>query len=168
MKSQFLNELIDSIDCPVIFLDFDLLYTGYVVSKMISKNDKVDIYQPEKESLEEIFSKVAKRISDNRFLVILDSFNGFYNLFTEIESGIFINAVIMLLASVAKQKNSMIVISAMGRKKEDEGWILSPGGRQIIESKNLGMYQVKNDGKYLIVRSLNISDSQKIFRIAQK
>ena len=167
MKSQLLNDLIDSVDYPVMFLDFDLLYTGYITSKMISKNDRVEIYQPEKESLEKIFSKIAKKISEKKFLVILDSMNGFYNLFTKIESGIFINAIIMLLTSVAKQTDSIIAISAMARKKEDEGWILSPGGRHILQSKNLGMYQVKNDKKSLFLRSLN-SSSQKIFRFVQK
>ena len=134
---------------------------------MISKNDRVEIYQPEKESLEKIFSKIAKKISEKRFLVILDSMNGFYNLFTKIESGIFINAVIMLLTSVAKQTDSIIAMSAMARKKEDEGWVLSPGGRHILQSKNLGMYQMKNDEKSLFLRSLN-SGSQKIFRFDQK
>lgn len=167
MKSQFLNDLIDSADCPVIFLDFDLLYTGYIISKMITENDRVEIYQLEKENLEKIFSRVAKKVSEMRYLVILDSLNGFYNLYSKIESGIFINAVIMLLSSVAKQTDSIIVISTMARKKEDEGWVLSSGGRHIIESKNLGMYQVKNDEKSLFLRSLNFS-SQKIFKINQK
>ena len=167
MKEQFLNDLIDSVDSSVIFLDFDLLYTGYLVSKMIPKNRRVEIYQPEKENLEKIFSKVAKKISENRFLVILDSLNGFYNLYSKIEAGIFINAVIMLLTSVAKQTNSIIVISTMARKKDKEGWVLSPGGRHIIESKNLGMYQIKNEEKSLFLRSLNFR-SQKNFRIDQK
>ena len=38
MKSQLFNELIDSVDYPVIFLDFDLLYTGYIISKMAIKS----------------------------------------------------------------------------------------------------------------------------------
>ncbi len=157
MKSQLLNDLIDSVDYPVIFLDFDLLYSGYIISKMISKNERIEIYQPEKESLEKIFSKIVKKVSEKRFLVILDSMNGFYNLFTKIESGIFINAVIMLLTSVAKQTNSIIAISAMARKKEDKGWVLFPGGRHILQSKNLGMYQMKNDEKSLFLQSLNSS-----------
>ena len=35
LKAEFLNELIDSINCPVIFLDFDLLYSGYIISETI-------------------------------------------------------------------------------------------------------------------------------------
>ena len=155
LKSQFLNELIDSVDFPVIFLDFDLLYTGYSISAMVPKNKKVEVYHPNRTNLEKIFSEVTKKISDKKYLVILDSFNGIYNLFTEIESGVFINAIVMLLASVANQNNSKIVMSAMARKKEGEDWVLSPGGRHIIKSKNLGMYYVKRDEKMLVLRSLN-------------
>ena len=54
-----------------------------------------------------------------------------------------------------------IVISAMARKKEAEGWVLSPGGRQIIKSKHLGMYYVKNDEELLVLRSLNGSTPKK-------
>lgn len=165
VKSHFLNELINSVDFPIIFLDFDLLYTGYVKAQMISKSNKVTIYQPEKITVKKILSEVAKKISEQKYLVIFDSFNGFYNLFAEIESGIFINAVTMLFSSISRQKGSMIVVSAMARKKENEGWVLLPGGRHIVESQNSGMYYVKNDEKSLIFSSLNSSKSKKIFRI---
>ena len=168
MKSQFLNELINSVDFHIIFLDFDLLYTGYVVSEIIPKNTRVKIYQPRKDNLEEIFSEVAKKISEEKCLVILDSFNGLYSLFTEIESGIFVNAIIMLLASIARQGNSIIVVSVMARKMENEDWILSPGGRHVIKSANSGIYYVNNDEKSLIIKSLNYNKSQKIFRIDLK
>ena len=149
-------------DVPVIFLDFDLLYTGYVVSEIIPENTRVKTYQPDKDNLDSIISEVLKKISNEKYLVILDSFNGLYNLFTEIESGIFINAVIMLFASFARQKDSMVVVSAMARKKENEGWILSPGGRHIIESKNSGIYYIKNDEKPLILRSVRSDSGEKI------
>ncbi|MDH3500953.1 MAG: ELP5 family protein [Nitrosopumilus sp.] len=165
MKSQFLNELIDSVDLHVIFLDFDLLYTGYVVSEMLEKNTRVEIYHPKKDNLEEIFSEIAKKVSVKKYLVILDSFNGLYNLFTEIESGIFVNTIIMLLASIASQKNSIIVVSAMARKMKNGGWVLSPGGRHIINSTNSGIYYVNSEGKSLILKSLNYDGSLKIFRI---
>lgn len=147
LKSHFLIELTNSIDHPVIFLDFDLLYSGYVSSKMISKKSSVEVYCPDKDNLNEIFSEVVKKISEKKYLVILDSFNGFYNLFSEIESGIFINAIIMLLTSVGKQKNSIVIVSGMARKKENEGWVLLPGGRHIIESNNSGVYFIKNNEK---------------------
>ena len=154
-KLQFLNELIDSINFPIIYLDFDLLFTGYVISKMIPKKDKVEIYQLEKDNLEKIISQVVNRISNERCLVIVDSLNGFYNLFSEIESGIFVNSLIMLLTSFAREKKSIIVVSAMARNKEKKDWILSPGGRQIIISKTTGIYYLKNDEKSMMIKSLN-------------
>jgi len=36
-KAEFLNRLINSIQSPIIFVDMDLLYTGYVESGMIQK-----------------------------------------------------------------------------------------------------------------------------------
>ena len=147
LKSQFLIDLVNSSIEPVIFLDFDLLYSGYVYSGMLTKNNRVEIYQPDKNNIKKIFSDVANKISNKKHLVILDSFNGFYNMFTEMESGIFINAVTMLLSFVAREKDSMIIVSGMARKKNNEGWVLLPGGRQIIESKNSGMYFLKRDEK---------------------
>ena len=40
LKAEFLNKLIDTINYSVIFLDFDLLYSGYIVSEMIKKMTK--------------------------------------------------------------------------------------------------------------------------------
>jgi hypothetical protein len=145
LKSQFLIDLINSSIEPVIFLDFDLLYSGYVYSGMLTKNNRVEIYQPDKNNIKKIFSDVANKISNKKHLVILDSFNGFYNIFTEMESGIFINAITMLLSFVAREKDSMIIVSGMARKKNNEDWVLLPGGRHMIESKNSGMYFLKRD-----------------------
>lgn len=147
LKSQFLIELMNLEDISVIFLDFDLLYSGYVLSGMVHKNDSIEIYQVDKNNLNKVFSNVVKKISEKKHLIVLDSFNGFYNLLPEIESGIFINAVIMLFASVARQTGSRIVVTGMARKKENEGWVLLPGGRHILESKNSALYFIKSDEK---------------------
>ena len=147
LKSQFLIDLIDSSIDPVIFLDFDLLYSGYVYSGMLKKNNRVEIYQPDNNNIKKIFSDVADKISNKKYLIILDSFNGFYNLFTEVESGIFINAVTMLLSFVAREKNSVVIVAGIARKKDNEDWVLLPGGRHIVESKNSGLYFLKRDEK---------------------
>ncbi len=166
LKAEFLNELIDSINCPVIFLDFDLLYSGYIVSEMIKKNDKVKIYRPSKADLKKIISEIAKRISNEKFLVIIDSFNGFYNIFDEKESGRFINASLMLLASIGIESGSSVIITAMTRKNDSGEWILSPGGRHIIDSRKSGIYHLKRIGDSLMLNSLNqVGIIEKIFKI---
>jgi hypothetical protein len=166
LKAEFLNKLIDVINCPVIFLDFDLLYSGYVVSEMIKKNDKVEIYCPSKIDLKKIISEVAKRISNEKFLVVIDSFNGFYSIFDEKESGRFINASLMLLSSIGIESGSSVIITAISRKNDNDEWILSPGGRHIIDSKKSGMYHLKKIGNSLVLNSLNqVGVIEKIFKI---
>jgi len=166
LKAEFLNELIDSINYPVIFLDFDLLYSGYIVSEMIKKNDKVEIYRPSKADWKKIISEIAKRISNEKFLVVIDSFNGFYNIFDEKESGRFINASLMLLSSIGRECGSSVIITAMVRKNDNGEWILSPGGRHIIDSKKSGIYHLKRIGNSLMLNSLNqVGTIEKIFKI---
>lgn len=166
LKSEFLNELINSVNNPVIFLDFDLLYSGYIVSEMIEKNDKVIIYRPSKVDLKKIISEIAKRISNGKNLVVIDSFNGFYNIFDDKESGRFINASLMLLSSIGRENGSSVIITAIARKNDNDEWILSPGGRHIIDSKKSGKYHLKRINNNLILSSLNHEEStEKIFKI---
>ncbi|MCV0412539.1 hypothetical protein [Nitrosarchaeum sp.] len=166
LKAEILNELIDSIIYPVIFLDFDLLYSGYVVSELIKKNERVEIYRPNKIDLKKIISEIANKISSEKFLVIIDSLNGFYNVFDEKESGRFINASLMLLSSISRENGSSVIITAITRKNDGGEWILSPGGRHIIDSKKSGMFHLKRIDKSMIIRSLNqIGNAEKIFRI---
>jgi len=166
LKAEFLNELIDSINCPVIFLDFDLLYSGYIVSEMIKKNDRVEIYRPSKVDLKKIISEIAKKISNEKFLIVIDSLNGFYNIFDEKESGRFINASLMLLSSIGIESDSSVIITAITRKNDNGEWILSPGGRHIIDSKKSGVYHLKRIGNNLMLNSLNqVGIIEKIFKI---
>ena len=165
LKAEFLNELIDSIKYPIIFLDFDLLYSGYIVSEMIKKNDKVEIHRPSKVDLKKIISEIAKRISNEKFLVVIDSLNGFYNIFDEKESGRFINASLMLLSSIGRECGSSVIITAMVRKNDNGEWILSPGGRHIIDSKKSGIYHLKRIGNSLMLSSLSqMGTTEKIFK----
>lgn len=166
LKAEFLNELINSIKYPIIFLDFDLLYSGYIISEMIKKNDKVEIYRPSKADWKKIISEIAKRISNEKFLVVIDSFNGFYNIFDEKESGRFINASLMLLSSIGRECGSSVIITAMVRKNDNVEWILSPGGRHIIDSKKSGIYHLKRIDNSLMLSSLSqMGTTEKIFKI---
>ena len=166
LKAEFLNELIESNKYPIIFLDFDLLYSGYIISEMIKKNDKVEIYRPSKADWKKIISEIAKRISNEKFLVVIDSFNGFYNIFDEKESGRFINASLMLLSSIGRECGSSVIITAMVRKNDNGEWILSPGGRHIIDSKKSGIYHLKRIGNSLMLSSLSqMGTTEKIFKI---
>jgi len=168
-KAEFLNRLINSNESPIIFVDIDLLYTGYVESGMIHKKDNVVIFHPDKASWREELSEVISKVSKEKFLVVIDSFNGIYNMFDDLESAIFINSCIMLLSSVGRQTSSSVVITAMARKKENNEWILSPGGKQIIKSKKTGVYFLKKIEGNLVISTIEDRDTDsKIFKIEQE
>ena len=155
VKSEFLNRLIDSTTFPVIFLDFDLLYSGYVISGMIKKNENVKILRSSRINLEKDLKEIIERISKEKVLVILDSFNGVYNMFDELESARFINATIMLLSSVARHTKSLIVATAMVIKNDNGEWILSPSGRHLIDSKKSGIYDLGISETSLVLNSID-------------
>ncbi len=157
-KVEFLDRLINSTEDPTIFIDMDLLYTGYVESGMIQKKKNVVIFCPNKTNWKEKISEIISSISKERFLVIIDSFNGLYNLFDELESAIFINSCLMLLSSVGNQTKSSVVITGMARRKENNGWVLSPGGKHIIKSEKTGVYFLKKVRNDLIIDTLNKTD----------
>ena len=154
-KIEFLNKLINSVENPIIFVDMDLLYSGYIESKMIQKRENLVIFQPNKLNWEKELSEIITKGSKAEFLIIIDSFNGIYNLFDDLESARFVNSCIMLLSSLGKQTNSTIVITAMARKKENGEWILSPGGKHIMKSAKMGIYFLKKIQKDLIIRSID-------------
>ena len=153
-KIEFLNKLINSVENPIIFVDMDLLYSGYIESKMIQKRKNLVIFQPNKLNWEKELSEIITKGSKTEFLIIIDSFNGIYNLFDDLESARFVNSCIMLLSSLGKQSNSTIIITTMARKKDNNEWILSPGGKHILKSAKTGVYflkKIQNDLKIRII-----------------
>jgi len=153
-KSSFLDKLITSVEDSIIFVDMDLLYTGYVESGMTRKKSNVELYQPNKENWEGELSKIINKVSKNKFFVIIDSFNRVYNMFDELESAIFINSCIMLLSSLGRKTGSSVIITAMARKNESKEWILSPGGKQIIKSDKTGIYLLEKTKEGSIISTI--------------
>ena len=165
-KAEFLNRLINSVENPIIYVDMDLLYTGYVESGMIQKKDNVIIFHPDKTSWKEKLLEIISKVSKEKLLVVIDSFNGVYNMFDDLESARFINSCIMLLSSIGRQTNSSVVITAMARKREDDGWIISPGGKQIIKSGKTGVFFLKKIQSDLVISTIEGTDTNsKKFKI---
>ena len=166
LKSEFLNRLVNSNNFPVIFLDFDLMYSGFLVSGMIKKNENLRILQISRTYWEKDLKEVVKQISREKILVILDSLNGVYNMFDELESARIINTTIMLLSSIAKYTNSLIVVMGIGTKNENGEWILSPSGRHLMDSKNSGIYYLSLTETDIILNSIkNRHENHRSFEI---
>ena len=154
-KIEFLNKIISSTKNPIIFVDMDLLYSGYIESKIIQHKENLTIFQPNNLNWKEKLAEISNKISKEEFLIIIDSFNGIYNIFDDLESARFVNSCIMLLSSLGKQSNSTIVITAMARKKENSEWILSPGGKKIMKLVKMGIFFIKKKQNDLIINSIN-------------
>jgi hypothetical protein len=154
-KIEFLNKIIISTKNPIIFVDMDLLYSGYIESKMIQEKENLMIFQPSNLNWKEKLSEIITKVSKKEFLIIIDSFNGIYNLFDDLESARFVNSCIMLLSSLGKQTNSTIVITAMARKKENSEWILSPGGKHIMKSAKMEIYFLRKIQNDLTIRTID-------------
>ena len=140
LKSEFLNRLINVVDFPVIFFDIDLLYTGYVKSGLIKRSDRVTIIPGNKEKFNQNLERIIELISKKQVLVVIDSLNGVYNMFDELESARFVNSAIMLLSAISRQTKSQIIVSGIATKNEDRKLVLSPSGRHLINSKKTGVY----------------------------
>ena len=154
-KIEFLNKIIISTKNPIIFVDMDLLFSGYIESKMIQEKENLMIFQPSNLNWQEKLSEIITKVSKKEFLIIIDSFNGIYNLFDDLESARFVNSCIMLLSSLGKQTNSTIVITAMARKKENSEWILSPGGKHIMKSAKMEIYFLRKIQNDLTIRTID-------------
>ena len=154
-KIEFLNKLIFSVENPIIFVDMDLLYSGYIEAKMIQKKENLIILQPNKLNWKQKLSEIILKTSNKKFLIIIDSFNGIYNLFDNLESARFVNSCIMLLSSLGKQSDSTIVISAMSRKKDNNERILSPGGKHIMKLPRSSVYLLKKNENQLKIKIID-------------
>ncbi len=167
-KAEFVNRLINSIEYQIIFVDMDLLYTGYVESGMIRKKENIIIFHPDKTNWKKELSNIITKISKEKILVVIDSFNGVYNLFDDLESIRFINSCIMFLSSFGRETNSSVIVTGMARKK-GENWTISPGGKQIIKSTKTGVYFLKKiEGNLIITSENNTTEKSKLFKIEQE
>lgn len=148
-------KLIDFLDLPVIYLDFDLLYSGYVTAKIITKHDRLELLQPTRDNWNDLFRDIIMRLSKQRTVLILDSLNGFFSLFNDKKDvGMFINSYVMLIVATAKITNSNIIIANMA-KREGEGWILSTIGRQIVDVKNMSKIQLEKENSQIKLNVLS-------------
>ena len=153
-KTEFLNRLINVVKVPVIFVDLDLLYSGYIESGMIQKKKNMIILCPSQTDWKEKLAEIITNASEKKILVVIDSFNGIYNMFEDRESAIFVNSCIMLLSSIGKHVGTSVIVTAMARKKEGNEWVLSPGGKQIIKSGKTGVYFLKKIEKNMTINNI--------------
>lgn len=162
LKQNFLNKIILTTNYPVLYLDIDLLFSGYVTSKIITPNQGLTIFQPNRQKLLDIIKTILLEISKKKSMLIIDSLNGLFNLNHENkDAGRLVNSYIMLFVSIAKNSNSKVIVSGMTRRKNNEEWVLSITGRHILESKQMTIIQLERKNSNIIANLLDRKDLPK-------
>jgi len=155
VKTNFLASLIKKFEIPVVYLDFDLMFSGYITGEMLSLEENVSLWQPSKEDWNEILKTILLKISQERCLVIIDSLNGLSNLFEGKDTGRMINAYIMLMVFIANQTKSNVLFVSMARKNDEKEWVLSPTSRHVLENKKMTKIFLKKDNSSYELQVLN-------------
>ena len=136
MKMDFIEKLIKLTDYEVIYLDCDLLYTGYNKSGILDYHKNVIVLQPTNENIIDCIKHIALKITKRKCLVIIDSLNSFSNFFC-MDPGMRITTSIMLFASLAKISESNILFSSKIESEDTHSFILSIVGTYVIKPEKL-------------------------------
>ena len=161
LKAGFISKLVQDTDIDILYLDLDLLYSGYIVSGILSSKENVALFQPSVENLGKILTEVLVKSSLSQTLIIVDSLNGLFNILNRKKDvGRVVTSIIMLLSSIAQITNSYVIIASMVRYKKEEGWVLSPTGKRLIETKNSKKILLEYDKDGIVLNLL--TDSAKL------
>lgn len=161
-KTYFFHKLISAIDIPTIYLDFDLLYSGYIASNILPLSTDVQLYQPTEQTWGKLLVQILDEISKEQHVIIIDSLNGLYNIFTnEKDAGRLINSFIMLLVSMGQKTRSVVIVGSLAKFKKDEGWVLLAIGRHVIEVNKMNRLILQKLDSELYLTLLDQNNSKK-------
>lgn len=160
-KAKFLTKTIEKWDIPTFYLDFDLLYSGYVKANMVPALKNVKLLWPNSENLRENLESVIEKISMTKSVVVIDSLNGFFNILEDDDAGMLINSFIMMLASSAKNTKSIILVGSLSKLNEENEFVLHSSGRHVIDNKHMEKIQLVESNGLLKINILNFDNSTK-------
>ena len=153
-KIKFVNKIINSYKIPIFYVDFDLLFSGYYKSQLITSAPNLEIFRPTQQNLIKIISELIKKIALQKTIIVFDSLNGLYASIKENpDSGRLVESLLMFLSCNLKFSNSNFFILSLAEKKEDE-WVLSPVKRHILENENVNRLQIEEDNENLQIHIL--------------
>jgi len=148
-KTKFMSKIMESFQIPIIYLDFDLLFSGYFENNHITKPSKFEVIKPNANNFIELLPNILTKISSQKTILILDSLNGLYSFQNDDNPSRFVNSLIMLLSANLKFSQSILFVTCLAQKKDD-AWIL-PTGRHILEFENINKFEIiENDEKIKI------------------
>jgi len=160
-KTTFFVKILPKWNIPTFYLDFDLLYSGFVKSGQTPLSKNTTLLCPNAGNLHENLRSIIDKISKIKSLVIIDSLNGFFNLLEDRkDTGQIINSFIMLLVSSAKNSNSIVVIGSLSKLINENEWVLHNTGRHVIENKYMTKIQLSESNGNIIVKNLKPDKSE--------
>lgn len=133
-KAEFFDTAVSSARGDVIYVDFDLMYSGYVASGLVPERKGVNIVVPERKNVRRVITSAIERASQGGCLVVIDSLNGIYRICGR-DDEMAVNSALMMLASFARQSGSSVLVSCTAVHDSEYGWSLSPVGGRLV---NLG------------------------------
>ena len=151
-KTKFMSKIMESFEDPIIYLDFDLLFSGYLESEYIEKPQNMEIITPNKENLKELLPSILTKVSSRKITLIVDSLNVLYSFIDDDNPARFVNSLIMLLTTNAKFAKSILFVTCLGQKKDDD-WIL-PTGRHILEFENINRFEINEDATKIEIKPI--------------
>lgn len=119
-KTRFLGMLADMTTEPVCYLDTDLLYAGCTKAGLCRANQNTTILCPDGNTWHRDLARTISKASSKKMMIVIDSLNGVYEMFGGPNAAMSANAHIMVLASLAAQSGSSVVMGAVARKRRGE------------------------------------------------
>ena len=160
-KTTFFVKILPKWNIPTFYLDFDLLYSGFVKSGQTPLSKNTTLLCPNTDNLHKNLRSIIDKISKIKSLVIIDSLNGFFNLLEDRkDTGQIINSFIMLLVSSAKNSNSIVAIGSLSKLINENEWVLYNTGRHVIENKYMTKIQLSESNGNIIVKNLKPDKSK--------
>lgn len=159
LKAAFLSKLVGEAKTGILYIDLDLLHSGYVTSGAITSPKNLTLYQPTEDTIDDILTEILVKASESQVLIIIDSINGLFNILNyKKEAGKAAVSILMFLASMIRQTGSSIIVASMARFKKEEGWVLSPTGKRLVETKNNKKILLEYGKTGIIANLLNNSE----------
>jgi hypothetical protein len=159
-KTAFFTKEIPNWEIPIFYFDFDLQYTGFVRARITPPLKNLTFLYPENGSLREDLKFVIEKISKKRSLIIIDSFNGFFNILEgEKDIGRLINSFLMLLASSGNHTKSTVLVGILSKLNDENKWVLYNTGRRVIDSEHFTKIQLIKSKNNIVTKVLNPDNS---------
>ena len=159
-KTAFFTKEIPNWEIPIFYFDFDLQYTSFVRAGITPPLKNLTFLYPENGSIREDLKSVIKKISNKRSLIIIDSFNGFFNILEgEKDLARLINSFLMLLVSSGKHTKSTVVVGVLSKLNDENKWILYNTGRRVIDNEHFTKIQLTRSENSILTKVLNPDNS---------